>query len=80
MREVLAALGDASATGETRLMRTPPPPRAATPPPKAAGALTDTQVLKLLETRGAEPGQQQQAGDGSGGGIPFLKPDRKSVV
>ena len=74
VREVLAALGDASATGETRLMRTPPP-RVATPPPKAAGALTDTQVLKLLETRGAEAGQQQQAGDGSGGGIPFLKPD-----
>ena len=72
MREVLAALGDASGTGETRLMRTPPP-RLAAPPPKAAGALTDTQVLKLLETRGAEAGQQ--AGDGSGGGIPFLKPD-----
>src|SRR5205814_1836908 len=31
VREVLAALGDASATGETRLMHAPPPPRA-TPP------------------------------------------------
>jgi hypothetical protein len=66
VREVLAALGDASATGETRLMRTPPP-RVATPEPKAAGSLSDTQVLKLLETRGAQAGQQ--TGE-----------DRKSVV
>jgi hypothetical protein len=72
VREVLAALGDASATGETRLMRTPPP-RAATPEPKTAGSLSDTQVLKLLETRGAQAGQQ--AGEVSGSGIPFLKPD-----
>ncbi len=72
VREVLAALGDASATGETRLMRAPPPPRVAAPQPRAEGSLTDTQVLKLLETRGAEAGQQT---DASGGGIPFLKPD-----
>ena len=31
VREVLKALGDASATGETRLMRAPPPPRRAGP-------------------------------------------------
>jgi hypothetical protein len=72
VREVLAALGDASVTGETRLMRSPPP-RVATPQPRAEGSLTDTQVLKLLEARGAQAGQQ--AGDVSGGGIPFLKPD-----
>jgi hypothetical protein len=71
VREVLAALGDSSATGETRLMRTPPP-RPAAPPP-ASGALSDTQVLKLLETRGPEGGQQ--VADVSGGSIPFLKPD-----
>ncbi len=72
VREVLAALGDSSATGETRLMRAPPP-RPAAPQPPASGALSDTQVLKLLETRGPESGQQ--TADLSGGSIPFLKPD-----
>jgi hypothetical protein len=72
VREVLAALGDASATGETRLMRAAPP-RAAAPQPQPEGGLSDTQVLKMLEARGAESGQQ--AADVSGGGIPFLKPD-----
>ena len=33
VREVLKALGDTSATGETRLMRAPPAPRAAVPAP-----------------------------------------------
>jgi hypothetical protein len=73
VREVLAALGDSSATGETRLMRAPPPRPAAAPQPPASGALSDTQVLKLLETRGPESGQQ--TADVSGGSIPFLKPD-----
>jgi hypothetical protein len=71
VREVLAALGDSSATGETRLMRAPPP--RPTPPPPVSGALSDTQVLKLLETRAPEGGQP--AADVSGGSIPFLKPD-----
>jgi hypothetical protein len=71
VREVLAALGDSSATGETRLMPTSPP--RPTAPPPASGALSDTQVLKLLETRGPENGQQ--TADLSGGSIPFLKPD-----
>jgi hypothetical protein len=73
VREVLAALGDSSATGETRLMRAPPPRPAAAPQPPASGALSDTQVLKLLETRGPQNGQQ--TADVSGGSIPFLKPD-----
>jgi hypothetical protein len=73
VREVLAALGDSSATGETRLMRTPPPRPAAAPQPPASGALSDTQVLKMLETRAPESGQP--AVDVSGGSIPFLKPD-----
>jgi hypothetical protein len=69
VREVLAALGDTSATGETRLMRAPPP-RPAPPAPPVSGALSDTQVLKLLETRGAQSAQQTV-----GSGIPLLKPD-----
>jgi hypothetical protein len=73
VREVLAALGDSSATGETRSMRAPPPRPAAAPQPPATGALSDTQVLKLLETRGPQNGQQ--TADVSGGSIPFLKPD-----
>ena len=52
MREVLKALGDTSATGETRLMRAPPAPRAAAP--AADPSLSDTQVLKMLETRRPE--------------------------
>jgi hypothetical protein len=72
VREVLAALGDAAATGETRLMRAPPP-RPAAPQAPAAGGLTDTQVLKMLETRTAE--NSPAVVDVSGGGIPFLKPD-----
>ncbi|GAC1451891.1 MAG: hypothetical protein PVSMB6_02420 [Steroidobacteraceae bacterium] len=72
VREVLAALGDAAATGETRLMRAPPP-RPAAPQPPASGALSDTQVLKLLETRGPEGAPQ--AAEVSGGSIPFLRPD-----
>jgi hypothetical protein len=69
VREVLKALGDASATGETRLMRAPPPPRE---PPPAATSLSDTQVLKMLETRRSEAGGPAQVDDS---GIPLLKPD-----
>ncbi|MBS0581356.1 MAG: hypothetical protein JSR36_19035 [Proteobacteria bacterium] len=75
VREVLQALGDASATGETRLMRSPPPPREA-PAPAPKEALSDTQVLKLLEVRrdsDAEP--TPAAAAASQGSIPMLKPD-----
>jgi len=78
VREVLKALGDASATGETRLMRAPPPLPAA--PAKAAAAapaknsLSDTQVLKLLETR-RPAGTEATAADAAHGAIPLLKPD-----
>lgn len=72
VREVLKALGDASATGETRLMRAPPPPpREVT---TESSSLSDTQVLKLLETRRAEGGETQPA-EVTEGGIPLLKPD-----
>lgn len=72
VREVLKALGDASATGETQLMRVPPAPRE--PAAASAPALSDTQVLKMLETRRSgesAPGPAQV--DDSG--IPLLKPD-----
>jgi hypothetical protein len=75
VREVLQALGDASATGETRLMRAPPPP----PPPKEAppakNNLSDTQVLKMLETRRPEGSEPPPAADPAHGAIPLLKPD-----
>jgi hypothetical protein len=71
VREVLKALGDASATGETREMP-PPPPR---PTSTDSSSLSDTQVLRMLEARrpnGAEPVGEM---DASHGGIPLLKPD-----
>ncbi|HET9330613.1 MAG TPA: hypothetical protein VFO23_08820, partial [Steroidobacteraceae bacterium] len=75
VREVLKALGDTSATGETRLMRAPPAPRAAAPAPDPS--LSDTQVLKMLETRrpeGVETAPEAVA-EVSHGSIPLLKPD-----
>ena len=72
VREVLKALGDASATGETQLMRAPPAPRA--PAPASPPSLSDTQVLKMLETRrsGESAPGPAQVDDGA---IPLLKPD-----
>jgi hypothetical protein len=72
VREVLKALGDASATGETRLMRAPPPPPRE--PAPASPALSDTQVLKMLETRRADAGETGPA-EVDDSGIPLLKPD-----
>ena len=69
VREVLRALGDAGATGETRLMRAPPLPRAPANP-----ALSDTQVLKMLETRRSEESDAGPA-EVDDSGIPLLKPD-----
>ncbi|HET7756955.1 MAG TPA: hypothetical protein VFK87_06845, partial [Steroidobacteraceae bacterium] len=68
VREVLAALGDTSNTGETRLMRAPPPPAASDP-----GTLSDTQVLRVLENRGAEGADKSP--DAPASSIPLLKPD-----
>jgi hypothetical protein len=73
VREVLKALGDASATGETRLMRAPPPPREPAPPaPKST--LSDTMVLKMLETRRPE-GSEEPVQDPAHDAVPMLKPD-----
>jgi hypothetical protein len=78
VREVLAALGDASATGETRLMKAPPPPppppAVTEPPPATESTLSDTQVLRMLETRPSENARPGQA-DVAHGSIPLLKPD-----
>jgi hypothetical protein len=71
VREVLKALGDASATGETRQMRAPVPPREAT---AEHSGLSDTQVLRLLETRRAGAGEAG-AVEALDGNIPLLKPD-----
>jgi len=75
VREVLKALGDASATGETRLMRAPPPPppRESAPAP-APPSLSDTQVLKMLETRRADESEVGPP-EVDDSGIPLLKPD-----
>jgi hypothetical protein len=70
VREVLAALGETSATGETRLMKAPPVPRE---PPAAPHALSDTQVLRVLEDRGAE--EREKSRDAPASSIPMLKPD-----
>jgi hypothetical protein len=93
VREVLKALGDASATGETRLMRAPPAPPAAPPAAVAqdsapvakepaaappAQDISDTQVLRLLETRraqGSEAGEALGTQEPAHGAIPMLKPD-----
>jgi hypothetical protein len=79
VREVLKALGDASATGETRQMRVPGSPRqlprqAAPAPAAGAGPLSDTQVLKMLEVRRPE-GSEPAPAELEHGGIPLLKPD-----
>ena len=71
VREVLAALGETSTTGETRLMHAPLPPRA-TPP--ADGTLSDTQVLRVLEERPPDGGERPPA-DAQARNIPLLKPD-----
>ena len=77
VKEVLAALdGPEDATGETRLM----------PAPLGRGdtaddsSLTDTQVLRFLETRREEPGAARpqsplQVDVGAESGISLLKPD-----
>ena len=71
VREVLKALGDAGATGETRLMPAPPAPREITAP--GSGSLSDTQVLRLLESRRPQAGEAVP--EEFAHGIPLLKPD-----
>jgi hypothetical protein len=70
VREVLAALGDTSETGQTRMMPAPQIPRV---DPNDDPSLTDTQVLRYLETRrGDDARGPDEAPDAS---ISLLKPD-----
>jgi len=70
VREVLAALGETSTTGETRLMKAPLPPRN---PPGVDGTLSDTQVLRVLEDR--RPDEGDRSAEAPASNIPLLKPD-----
>jgi hypothetical protein len=67
VREVLAALGDTSETGQTRMMPALPRVEATEDP-----SLTDTQVLRYLETRREDGRAVEDAPDAS---ISLLKPD-----
>jgi hypothetical protein len=68
VREVLAALDETSETGQTRMMPAPQMPRIEVDDP----SLTDTQVLKYLETRREDGRNGDDAPDAS---ISLLKPD-----
>jgi len=73
VREVLQALGDSAATGETRLMHAPPPPRASSSASATHDSLSDSQVLKILEER-RQDGNERPV-DVRHDGIALLKPD-----
>ena len=70
VREVLAALGDTSETGQTRMMPAPQIPRV---DPNDDPSLTDTQVLRYLETRRGD--DARGADEAPGASISLLKPD-----
>jgi hypothetical protein len=76
VKEVLAALDTHDSTGETRLMQGPALARGG---PAEDAALTDTQVLRFLETRRDEvsPAAQPvlQADGAAESGISLLRPD-----
>lgn len=73
VREVLAALDEN--TGETRMMLAPAIAEMEPPP----STLSDTQVLRLLETRRAD-GTQESNPQAESGAISLLKPDDTSTV
>jgi hypothetical protein len=74
VREVLAALGDegVTATGQTRMMPTPPASRVAA---QEDAGLTDTQVLRYLETRRSDDASGRAGEEASDTNISLLKPD-----
>jgi hypothetical protein len=70
VREVLASLDDSGETGQTRMM---PAPSLARMDAEDEGSLTDTQVLRYLETRREDGGRvSDESPDAS---ISLLKPD-----
>jgi hypothetical protein len=71
VREVLAALGDDTGeTGQTRMMPAPQIPRVEA---EDDAGLTDTQVLRYLESRRSEDGASRE--DAPDDSISLLKPD-----
>jgi hypothetical protein len=73
VREVLAALDDTSETGQTRMMPAPQIPRVEV---QDDPALTDTQVLRYLETRRSDDTTPGRLGeDPPDASISLLKPD-----
>jgi len=71
VREVLAALDERDTKPNTAAAAQP---RAATSTALAAQSLSDTQVMQILEARGAEKSARAPSADASGG-IPLLRPD-----
>jgi hypothetical protein len=73
VREVLAALDDTSETGQTRMMPAPQIPRVEA---QDDATLTDTQVLRYLETRRSDDtGPGRLGEDPPDASISLLKPD-----
>ena len=71
VREVLAALDDTGETGQTRMMPAPQMPRVEAQ--EGGGGLSDTAVLRYLETRRGESGGGTD--DSPDASISLLKPD-----
>jgi hypothetical protein len=71
VREVLAALDDTGETGQTRMMPAPQIPSADA---QDNAGLTDTQVLRYLETRRSDD-SARSADDSTDASISLLKPD-----
>jgi hypothetical protein len=73
VREVLAALDETGETGQTRMMPAPQLPRVELS--SEDPSLTDTQVLKYLETRRGDGDTSRSGDDQSEASISLLKPD-----
>jgi hypothetical protein len=70
VREVLAALDETSETGQTRMMPAPQLPHVEA---EADSGMTDTQVLRYLETRRSD--DSRSSDDSPDASISLLKPD-----